>query len=200
MSEQGVDVGKRRFLTGATAVAGGVGAAFVAVPFIKSWQPSARARAAGAPVEVNVSELAPGAKLSVTWRGKPVVIIHRTDEMIASLSEISDNLRDPDSSNPQQPSYCQNPERAIKPKYLVMLSLCTHLGCIPDYNASPEAQPLLKAPGFFCACHGSAYDIAGRVYKGVPAPLNMPIPPYRYVADDIILVGEDPTGNGGGTA
>lgn len=194
MSEQGVDVGKRRFLTGATVVASGVGAAFVAVPFIKSWQPSARAKAAGAPVEVNLAELEPGAKVTVTWRGKPILVVHRTEEMLKSLDGMADDLRDPDSSANQQPEYCTNESRAIKPKYLVLTSLCTHLGCIPEYKPSAADQPLLKAPGFFCACHGSAYDIAGRVYKGVPAPLNMPIPPHRYVSDRVLLIGEDSEG------
>ncbi|MDT0633857.1 ubiquinol-cytochrome c reductase iron-sulfur subunit [Spectribacter hydrogenoxidans] len=191
MSNEGVDVGKRRFLTTATSAVGGVGAAFVAVPFISSWQPSARARAAGAPVEVNVGELEPGARLTVVWRGKPVWIVRRTDEMLASLEPVSGELRDPDSEKPQQPSYCQNAERSIKPEYLVMVGLCTHLGCLPDYRPD-NAQGQLDYPGFFCACHGSAYDIAGRVYKGVPAPLNMTVPPHRYADDNVIVVGEDP--------
>lgn len=195
MSEQGVDAGKRRFLTTATAVVGGVGAAFVAVPFIKSWQPSARAKAAGAPVEINISEIAPGAKVTVLWRGKPVWVLRRTPELLATLDEVSDELRDPDSSTNQQPAYCQNQARSIKPEFLVMVSLCTHLGCVPEYEIEPSPQTMPYA-GFFCPCHGSKYDIAGRVYKGVPAPLNMPVPPYHYVSDDVILVGVDPQ-NGG---
>lgn len=191
MSNDGVDVGKRRFLTTATSVVGGVGAAFVAVPFIASWQPSARARAAGAPVEVNVGALEPGAMLTAVWRGKPVWVVRRTDAMLATLDEITEQLRDPDSSAPQQPPYCQNKTRSIKPSILVMVGLCTHLGCIPDYRPEAASGNLL-APGFFCPCHGSAYDIAGRVYKGVPAPLNMPVPPYRYAAEQVIVVGEDP--------
>lgn len=191
MSNQGVDVGKRRFLTTATSVVGGVGAAFAAVPFIQSWQPSARARAAGAPVEVDIGELAPGAMLTVTWRGKPVWIVRRTDEMLATLDQVSDKLRDPDSSKPQQPTYCQNQTRSLKPSVLVMVGICTHLGCSPKYR--PDAvQGDLPASGFFCPCHGSKFDIAGRVYKGVPAPLNMEVPPHRYVSDNVIKVGEDP--------
>ena len=195
MSEQGVDAGKRRFLTTATAVAGGVGAAFVAVPFIKSWQPSARAKAAGAPVEVNISEIAPGAKVTVLWRGKPVWVLRRTDDLLGTLDEVSGELLDPDSQAAQQPEYCQNQARSIKPEVLVMISLCTHLGCVPTYEVEPSPQTM-EYPGFFCPCHGSKYDIAGRVYKGVPAPLNMPVPPHHYVSDDVILIGEDPK-NGG---
>lgn len=191
MSNQEVDVGKRRFLTTATSVVGGVGVGFVAVPFIQSWQPSARAEAAGAPVEVNVGEIPPGAMVQVLWRGKPVTVVHRTPAMLASLDKVADQLRDPKSLKSQQPPYCQNPARAIRPEYLVMTSICTHLGCIPDYR--PQAKRgNLPYPGFFCPCHGSKYDIAGRVYTGVPAPLNMPIPPYRYASDNVIVVGEHP--------
>ena len=192
MSEQGVDAGKRRFLTTATAAVGGVGAAFVAVPFIKSWQPSARARAAGAPVEVNVAEVAPGAKVTVLWRGKPVWVLRRTEELLATLDQVTDRLRDPNSEQPQQPAYCQNETRSIKPEVLVMISLCTHLGCVPEYRPDPEPSGLLEAAGFFCPCHGSAYDMAGRVYQGVPAPLNMPVPPHHYVGDSVVRIGEDP--------
>lgn len=196
MSEQGVDAGKRRFLTTATVVAGGVGAAFVAVPFIKSWQPSARAKAAGAPVDVNISQIEPGAKVTVLWRGKPVWVLRRTDELLATLDEVSGELRDPDSSSNQQPEYCQNKARAIKPEFLVMVSLCTHLGCVPEYEVEPAPQTMPYA-GFFCPCHGSKYDIAGRVYKGVPAPLNMPVPPHHYVSDDVIQIGVGPEASGG---
>lgn len=195
MSEQGVDVGKRRFLTTATVVAGGVGAAFVAVPFIKSWQPSARAKAAGAPVEVNISKIDPGGQVTVLWRGKPVWVIRRTPKLLASLDEVTSELLDPDSKEPQQPAYCQNEARSIKPEVLVMIAICTHLGCIPEYK--PTGDPgLLPYPGFFCPCHGSKYDMAGRVYKGVPAPLNMPVPPYHYVTDEVVQVGVDPATSG----
>lgn len=191
MSDEGVDVGKRRFLTTATSAVGGVGAAFVAVPFIQSWQPSARAEAAGAPVEVNVGEIEPGARVTVVWRGKPVWIIRRTDSMLASLDKVESQLRDPESKKDQQPGYCQNQARALKPEFLVMIGICTHLGCLPDYRPQ-AAQGDMPHPGFFCACHGSKYDISGRVYTGVPAPLNMQVPPYRYEDDNVILVGEDP--------
>ncbi|ROO25020.1 ubiquinol-cytochrome C reductase [Salinisphaera orenii MK-B5] len=196
MSNEGVDVRKRRFLTGATAAVGGVGAAFVATPFIKSWLPSARARAAGAPVEVNIAALDEGALLSVTWRGKPVWVVRRTQEMLDSLDNVASKLADPDSSAPQQPAYCQNKYRAIKDPILVMVGICTHLGCSPSFR--PDASEWsMDVPGFFCPCHGSHYDISGRVYAGQPAPLNMQVPPYRYSSDELIVVGEDPATGGG---
>lgn len=190
MSNEGVDVGKRRFLTTATSVAGGVGAAFVAVPFIKSWQPSARAEAAAAPVEVNIGELDKGAMLTVVWRGKPVWIVRRTDEMLATLDQVGNLLRDPESQQDQQPPYARNRTRSIKPEILVMVGICTHLGCSPKYR--PEAaEDEMPYSGFFCPCHGSKFDIAGRVYKGVPAPLNMAVPPHRYKSDKLLVIGED---------
>jgi len=191
MSKEGVDVRKRRFLTTATAAVGGVGAAFVATPFIKSWMPSARARAAGAPVEVNIAALEEGALVSVTWRGKPVWVVRRTPDMLKTLDEVASELADPDSEAVQQPEYCQNKFRSIKEPVLVMVGICTHLGCSPKYR--PEASGgQLDFPGFFCPCHGSHYDISGRVYVAQPAPLNMVVPPHRYQSDDLIVVGEDP--------
>lgn len=191
MSKEGVDVGKRRFLTTATAAVGGVGAAFVATPFIKSWLPSARAKAAGAPVEVNIAALEEGALVSVTWRGKPVWVVRRTPEMLETLDEVAPELADPKSQADQQPEYCRNPHRSIEPAVLVMVGICTHLGCSPKYR--PEAGGgQLDYSGFFCPCHGSKFDIAGRVYRGVPAPLNMVVPPHRYASDSLVVVGEDP--------
>jgi len=195
MSKEGVDVGKRRFLTGATAAVGGVGAAFVATPFIKSWMPSAKARALGAPVEINIAELEEGARISVIWRGKPVWVIRRNEKMLASLDQITDELRDPDSEQQQQPAYCQNQYRSIKKPLLVVVGICTHLGCSPKYRPDAD-QGQLDAPGFFCPCHGSKFDIAGRVYKGVPAPLNLEIPPYHFVSDNLLIVGVDPEDGG----
>lgn len=195
MSKEGVDVGKRRFLTGATAAVGGVGAAFVAVPFVKSWLPSARARAAGAPVEVNIAALEEGAMLTVTWRGKPVWLVNRTPEMLATLEKVVPKLSDPDSSADQQPPYCRNPHRSIKKPILVMVGICTHLGCSPTYRPEAEGDQLAYS-GFFCPCHGSKFDIAGRVYEGVPAPLNMVVPPHRYASESLIVVGEDPKQGG----
>lgn len=191
MSNEGVDVGKRRFLTTATTAVGGVGAAFVAVPFIKSWQPSARAEAAAAPVEVNIGELQQGAMLTVTWRGKPVWVVKRTEEMLATLDEVSDRLRDPESEKDQQPPYARNRTRSLKPEVLVMVGICTHLGCSPKYRPD-AAQGDMPYSGFFCPCHGSKFDIAGRVYQGVPAPLNMVVPPHRYKSENVLVIGEDP--------
>lgn len=193
MSTGGVDKGRRRFLTAATAVVGGVGAAATLVPFLSSFQPSARARAAGAPVEVDISKLEPGQRLTVEWRGKPVWIVRRTDEMLANLEAVADQLRDPESEKNQQPDYARNDSRAIKPEYLVVIGICTHLGCSPTFR--PEVAPAdLGADwkgGFFCPCHGSRFDLAGRVYAGVPAPTNLVIPPYSYVSDSRVLIGVD---------
>ncbi len=193
MSTGGVDTGRRRFLTAATTVVGGVGAAATLVPFIVSFQPSARAQAAGAPVEVDISKMEPGQRLTVEWRGKPVWIVRRTDEMLASLEALEGQLRDPVSEKDQQPDYARNASRAIKPEYLVVIGICTHLGCSPTFR--PEVAPAdLGADwkgGFFCPCHGSRFDLAGRVYAGVPAPLNLVIPPYTYVNESRVLIGVD---------
>jgi len=200
MSKEGVDVRKRRFLTGATTVVGGVGAAFVATPFVQSWLPSAKARAEGAPVEVNIKELEEGARISVIWRGKPVWVVRRTQKMLDTLDEVAGELRDPESKEPQQPTYCQNKYRSIKKPLLVMVGLCTHLGCVPEYRPLAKGGQL-DYSGFFCPCHGSKYDISGRVYQGVPAPLNMVVPPYHYEKDNageenLIMVGVDPAEGG----
>ena len=193
MSTSGVDTGRRRFLTVATTVVGGVGAAATLVPFLSTFQPSAKARAAGAPVEVDVSKMEPGQRLTVEWRGKPVWIVRRTDEMLANLEAVKGELRDPASEKKQQPEYAQNETRAIKPEYLVVVVICTHLGCSPTFR--PEVAPAdLGADwkgGFFCPCHGSRFDLAGRVYAGVPAPTNLVIPPYSYVSDSRVLIGVD---------
>lgn len=197
MSEKGVDVGRRRLLTGATVAVGGVGAAFVATPFVQAWLPSARVRAEGAPVEVNIEELEEGARVKALWRGKPVWVVRRTSKMLASLDKVVPLLRDPKCKAPQQPPYCQNKYRSIKPPILVMIGICTHLGCSPDYR--PHASKgYLAYPGFHCPCHGSKYDISGRVYTGVPAPLNMVVPPYHYVHDNLIQVGVGPKNGGKG--
>lgn len=193
MSAQGADPGRRRFLTAATTVVGAVGAVYVAVPFVKSMLPSDKAKAAGAPVEADISKLEAGQMIRVQWRGKPVWVVDRTPEMLDTLPELRDKLRDPDSSESEQPSYATNPTRSIKPEYLVLVGICTHLGCSPSYR--PEVAPADLGPdwkgGFFCPCHGSRFDLAGRVYQGVPAPLNLAVPPHRYVSDTVILVGED---------
>lgn len=193
MATEGVDQNKRRFLTNTTAVVGAVGAGFVAVPFLASWAPSERAKTAGAPVEVDISKLQEGQLLTVEWRGKPVWIIKRTQQNLNDLATLDDNLRDPASANDQQPEYAANATRSIKPEVVVMVGICTHLGCSPTYR--PEMAPADLGEnwkgGFFCPCHGSKFDLAGRVYKGVPAPLNLEIPPHFYKSDRTILVGED---------
>ena len=192
-SAEGVDLKKRRMLTAATSVVGAIGAVYVAVPFVASMQPSARAKAAGAPVEADISKLEQGAMWRVKWRGKPVWIVRRTEEMLASLPALKDQLRDPDSNESEQPAYCKNEHRSHKVEYFVGVGICTHLGCSPSYR--PEVAPAdLGADwkgGFFCACHGSKFDLAGRVYSGVPAPTNLVIHPHQYITDTLVLIGED---------
>ncbi|MBP9591073.1 MAG: ubiquinol-cytochrome c reductase iron-sulfur subunit [Steroidobacteraceae bacterium] len=192
MSET-VDTGRRHFLTVATVATGAVGAAFVAVPFLASWKPSARARALGAPVEVDISKLELGAMLKVEWRGKAIFIVHRTPQMLAQLEGIDNLLRDPGSAESEQPDFAKNPARALKPEYLVLVGVCTHLGCAPldkftpgDVTVSADWQG-----GFFCPCHGSKFDMSGRVYKDVPAPTNLPVPPYRFLSDTRIIIGAE---------
>lgn len=194
MSSNGVDVGKRRFLTLTGVAAGGVGAAAAAWPFLASLAPSERAKALGAPVTVDISKLQEGQLLITTWRGSPVWVVRRTTEMLNNLKTIEDDLRDPESQEEQQPPYAQNEFRSVNPEILVMIGRCTHLGCSPSYRPDYPAEDLGAdwKGGFFCPCHGSKFDLAGRVYKGVPAPLNMPVPPHRYVGDTTIVVGEDP--------
>ena len=188
-----VNQSRRRFLTATTAVVGGAGVAAAAVPFVASMTPSARARAAGAPVEANISKLEPGRMVTFKWRGKPVWVVNRTDEMVSNLETLNDKLADPMSEAPQQPEYAQNLTRSLKDKYLVMVGLCTHLGCSPLYRPEVAAEGMGSdwKGGFFCPCHGSKFDLAGRVYANVPAPTNMEIPPHYYIDDKTILIGED---------
>lgn len=194
MSSNGVDVGKRRFLTLTGVAAGGVGAAAAAWPFLASLAPSERAKALGAPVTVDISKLQEGQLLITTWRGSPVWIVRRSTEMLNNLKAVESHLRDPESQEEQQPLYAQNEFRSVNPEILVMIGRCTHLGCSPSYRPDYPAEDLGAdwKGGFFCPCHGSKFDLAGRVYKGVPAPLNMPVPPHRYEGDTTIVVGEDP--------
>lgn len=193
MSTDGVDPSRRRFLTAAASVVGGVGVVYTAVPFVVSMQPSERAQAAGAPVEVDISKLEPGQKVNVEWRGKPVWVVKRTPEMLKDVEAMDAKVVDPDSEVPQQPDYAKNEYRSIKPEILVLIGICTHLGCSPTYR--PEIAPDdLGADwkgGFFCPCHGSKFDLAGRVFKGVPAPTNLIVPPYRYVGESVLLIGDD---------
>ena len=190
------DPRRRRFLVAATTVIGSLGIAALAVPFISAMNPSARARSTGAPVNVDVSKLDPGQQITVNWRGKPVWILRRTPKMLDDLRsvEFRERLRDPGSTiETQQPRYVQNNYRSIKPEYLVVIAICTHLGCVPSFR--PDRSPLdLGADwpgGYFCPCHGSKFDFAGRVYKAVPAPTNLVIPPHRFLSDTEIRVGED---------
>ncbi|MFG1489755.1 ubiquinol-cytochrome c reductase iron-sulfur subunit [Oceanospirillum sp. HFRX-1_2] len=193
MSNDGVNKGRRRFLLGATSAVGAVGVVGVAVPFVASWNPSAKARAAGAPVKADISKLQPGQQMTVEWRGKPVWVVYRTPEMIANLEKLNDQVADPQSAVPQQPEYVTGVLRSIKPEYAVMIGICTHLGCSPTYR--PEVGPADLGDdwlgGFFCPCHGSRFDLAGRVYKSVPAPVNLEVPPYKYESDTTIVIGVD---------
>lgn len=194
MNNNEVNTSRRRFLAASTAVVGAAGAVGVAVPFLGSWQPSAKAKAAGAPVRVDLSKVRPGEMVTEEWRGKPVFIIHRTKEQLDNLEKLADSLLDPMSEDKeQQPSYIEGVGRAIKPEYMVMVGICTHLGCSPKFR--PEIGPADLGSGwlggFFCPCHGSKFDLSGRVYKAVPAPKNLEVPPYFYETDTIITIGED---------
>jgi ubiquinol-cytochrome c reductase iron-sulfur subunit len=193
MSAEGVDLKKRRFLTAATSVVGAVGVGFAAVPFLASWQPSERAKALGAPEEADISKLELGGILRVKWRGKVCWVVHRTEQNLKDLPTLDPELSDPNSEQPQQPDYCKNGTRSIKPAYLVAVGICTHLGCSPTYR--PEIAPAdigdYWKGGFFCPCHGSRFDLAARVFKGSPAPTNLVIPPHKYLSEDLILIGED---------
>ncbi|MEK6212389.1 MAG: ubiquinol-cytochrome c reductase iron-sulfur subunit [Pseudomonadota bacterium] len=197
MADNNVDRRKRRFLLAATSVAGGVAGVAVAVPFVASMNPSARARAAGAPVEVDLSKVERGMMVTVEWRGQPVWVVHRTREMIDSLPRLDAVVADPKSSMPMQPDYAKNEARSIKPEYLVLVGICTHLGCSPSQKLAPGAESGLGEDwpgGFFCPCHGSKFDLAGRVYKGAPAPVNLNVPPHTYLSDTRLLIGEDSKG------
>ncbi|MGV6806682.1 MAG: ubiquinol-cytochrome c reductase iron-sulfur subunit [bacterium] len=194
MSDDGVNQGRRRFLTGMTCAVGGVGVIGAAVPFVGSWNPSAKAKAAGAPVKVNVSKLEPGQMMTVEWRGKPVYVVRRTPEALDNLKKIEGKLRDPASESSKQPAYVDPNNRASKSEYLILVGLCTHLGCAPMFRPEVGAQDLGGADwlgGFFCPCHGSKFDLAGRVFQGVPAPLNLEVPPHSYESDSVVVIGVD---------
>lgn len=199
MNQPPRDLKKRRFLLATTSVLGAVGIAGISVPFIHSMNPSARARTAGAPVEVDISKLEPGQQITIDWRRKPVWILRRTPEMLNRLEEpeLLNRLVDPNSKvETQQPPYASNMHRSIKHEYLVVIGICTHLGCVPNFRPEPAAPDLGSdwPGGYFCPCHGSRFDLAGRVFKHVPAPTNLVIPPYRYLSDSVIEVGVDPGG------
>ncbi len=197
MSNDDVSQGRRRFLTGTVSVVGGLGAAAAAVPFIKMWEPSARAKAAGAPVEVAIDKLEAGQLLQVEWRGQPVWIVNRTKAMLDVLPQVRDRLQDPDSENTdQQPDYAHNEYRSVKPDTLVLLGICTHLGCSPKFVPEMTSQPFDSdwKGGFFCPCHSSRFDLAGRVFSGVPAPANLQVPPHTYLDQSRLLIGVNPEG------
>jgi ubiquinol-cytochrome c reductase iron-sulfur subunit len=188
-----VDEGRRRFLMAATSALGGAAIVGLASPFVLSMLPSERAKALGAPVEADISRIEPGMLVTYEWRGQPVWVLHRTEDMLATLAKIEPFLRDPNSNNSVQPDYAKNRYRSIKPSWLVLTGICTHLGCSPNFR--PEKAPPDLGPnwlgGFFCACHGSRYDLAGRVFKDVPAPLNMAVPPYQFLSETTVLIGDD---------
>ena len=196
MSDQRIDGGKRTWII-ASGCAGAVGAGFVAVPFISSFEPSERARAAGAAVEVDIGGIKPGEKLTVEWRGKPVWIVRRTPEQLAELPKVDKELADPASQRTNfadTPAFARNDWRSIKPEYLVVVGICSHLGCSPSDKFVPGAQPSLPddwSGGFLCPCHGSTFDMSGRVFKGKPAPDNLEVPPYQYLSDSRLLIGEE---------
>ncbi len=190
MSNAPVDNSRRRFLTIATSVVGGVGAVGASVPFIASWSPSERAKSAGAPVEVDISKLEPGQLIRVEWRGKPVWVVSRTPKMLEQLKAHEGQLRDPQSEEEQQPVFAQNEFRSQKPEIFLAVGICTHLGCSPSFLKGGFGELVEGTDdGFFCPCHGSKFDLAGRVFQSVPAPLNLEIPPYMFIDDTTILVG-----------
>lgn len=192
MINEGVDKSKRQFLTSALTVVGAVGTGYLAVPFLAQMQPSVKTMAAGAPVEVDLSKLETGQLLRVAWRGKPVWILNRTPKVLEDLKTLDSQLSDPLSQASLQPASSKNRFRSIKPELFVALGLCTHLGCSPTFR--PEIAPADLGDkwkgGFFCPCHGSRFDLAGRVYSGVPAPTNLEVPPYRYLSDTRLIIGE----------
>ncbi|MCH7507626.1 MAG: ubiquinol-cytochrome c reductase iron-sulfur subunit [Proteobacteria bacterium] len=198
MPTDGMNKGRRRFLVATTAVVGAVGAGFATVPFIQSWQPSAKAQSLGAPVQVDMNRLEPGQLLKVQWRGQTIGILRRTPESLRLLSEVTPDLRDPQSLESEQPSFAQNETRALKDEYLVVNMHCTHLGCVPQMVPQVGPQPFQEnwKGGFFCPCHKSKFDLAGRVYKGVPAPTNLKIPPYGFLDNRTLLIGASQEGVG----
>jgi len=200
VSNDGMNVGRRNFLIGATSVVGSAGVVGVAVPFLGSWNPSAKALAAGAPIKIDISRLAPGEIIGPipAWRDKPVFVVKRSEEQLARLNSQNDRLADPDSDEiAQQPLYAKNETRSIRPEVLVLVGICTHLSCSPKFRPAiaPQEFDAEWVGGFYCPCHGSKFDLAGRVYSGVPAPTNLPVPPHYYESESVIVIGED-----GGTA
>jgi ubiquinol-cytochrome c reductase iron-sulfur subunit len=196
MGDNNVDKGKRNLLIAATSAVGGVAGAAVAVPFAGSMWPSERAKAAGAPVEVDISKMEPGEVMIKEWQGKPVWIVRRTKDMLESIKKNDGNVADPKLEVPQQPEYAKNADRSIKPEYLVLVGVCTHLGCSPQLKPATMKDEMGATweGGFYCPCHGSKFDLAGRVFKGAPAPINLPVPKYTYLSDTTLLIGDDRKG------
>ena len=194
MSSDGVNSGRRKFLTAATSAVGVAGAVGIAVPFVGSWNPSAKAKAAGAPVKADIGRLEPGQMVVVEWRGKPVYVVYRTETQLADLAGLNDQLKDPESEISSQPAYITGIDRALRPELLVVEGLCTHLGCAPKFRPEVGAADLGGdewVGGFFCPCHGSKFDLSGRVYAGVPASANLVVPPYSFEGDNILVIGVD---------
>ena len=193
MENKNIDQGRRRFLTTAATVVGGVGAVAAAVPFVSNMNPSAKTKAIGAPVEVDISKLEPGDRMIQKWQGKPVWILRRTGEMLKDISSLNDKVSDPASDDSAQPDYAKNEFRAREDEFLVVIGICTHLGCSPSFVMKGEGDSIATdwKGGFFCPCHGSRFDLAGRVFKGVPAPRNLVIPPYKFISPTRLLIGDD---------
>ena len=193
MITKNIDQGRRRFLTTAATVVGGVGAVAAAVPFVSNMNPSAKTKAIGAPVEVDISKLEPGDRMIEKWQGKPVWILRRTGEMLKDISSLNDKVSDPASDDSAQPDYAKNEFRAREDEFLVVIGICTHLGCSPSFVMKGEGDSIATdwKGGFFCPCHGSRFDLAGRVFKGVPAPRNLVIPPYKFISPTRLLIGDD---------
>ena len=185
---------RRNLLIGTMTAVTAVGAGYVAVPFVKSWNPSAKAKAAGAPVKINISKIEPGQMITEEWQGKPVFVVRRTKETLENLKKLDSELKDPASNESKQPSFAKNEARALKEEYLVLVGICTHLGCSPKHRPGVGEIDANWLGGFFCPCHGSKFDLAGRVYKGVPAPSNLEVPPYHYESDSVLVVGVNPEG------
>ena len=196
MSNDDVNHARRRFLTVATTGVGVVGAGFVVTPFVGSWNPSAKAKSAGAPVKANIGKIEPGQMATFEWQGKPVYVVRRTPDMVAGLANLAGVLQDPESLKSDQPAYCKNDHRSVRGDIFVVVGICTHLGCAPKYRPEVAPEDLGKdwVGGFFCPCHGSKFDLAGRVLKNVPAPTNLAVPAYRFDGDAVIVIGEDPKG------
>jgi ubiquinol-cytochrome c reductase iron-sulfur subunit len=194
MSSDGVNTGRRRFLTAATSAVGVAGAVGIAVPFVGSWNPSAKAKAAGAPVKADIGSLEPGQMVVVEWRGQPVYVVNRTESQLQNLPSLNDQLKDPQSEVSEQPAYIEGIDRALRPELLVIVGLCTHLGCAPKFRPEVGAADLGGDEwlgGFFCPCHGSKFDLSGRVYAGVPASANLVVPPYSFEGENVLVVGVD---------